>query len=216
MTIESAPDLPSQLAVKVMHEIGSNDPGLYGRIQETLNAALAPAPQPAPERESGRAEGWAEAARFLETLKGTDLDGNEFDLPADEWRVTALLGVRACADKLDALLARGLRLPGETTAEAYEDDLVQRACENVERHFRSSVVVHETPVREQQDALTHSDETQAAPETMAWAVVGESGEIELVYVGHDRRDLAEMIAEGTGRKPVRVVIRVVEGGDDAA
>jgi|GEM_PF-3843560 len=53
---------------------------------------------------------------------------------------------------------------------------------------------------------------QPAPETMAWAVVGASGEIELVYVGHDRRELAEMIAEGTGRKPVRVAIRRVEGG----
>lgn len=56
-------------------------------------------------REAGRAEGWAEAAGFLETLKGADLDGNEFDLPADEWRVAVLMGVRACADKLAALAA---------------------------------------------------------------------------------------------------------------
>ena len=56
MTLESVPDLPSQLAVKVMHEIGSNDPDLYGRIQETLNAALAAAPQSALNEGEAHAE----------------------------------------------------------------------------------------------------------------------------------------------------------------
>lgn len=73
-----------------------------------LRADLARPSQAGDERvarEAGRAEGWAEAAGFLETLKGADLDGNEFDLPADEWRVAVLMGVRACADKLAALAA---------------------------------------------------------------------------------------------------------------
>ena len=141
---------------------------------------LAAAPQPAPEREAGRAEGWAEAARFLETLKGADLDGNEFELPADEWRVTALLGVRACADKLGALLARGLRLPSQDDALQQLADLGQQA--------------------------------DRAPEPMAWAVVGSDGK--MVAINYDRMTAQHLC--NPGERVVRVAIRVVEGGDDAA
>lgn len=52
-----------------------------------------------------------------------------------------------------------------------------------------------------------------APETLAWAVVVD-GEIVWVDVGA-KHDVAEHVAEGEGGKPVRVTIRVVEGGDDA-
>ena len=147
---------------------------------ERARAALAAAPQPAPERESGRAEGWAEAAGFLETLKGTDLDGNEFDLPADEWRVTALLGVRACADKLEAMLARSLRLPSQDDALQQLADLGQQA--------------------------------DRAPETMAWAVVGEDGKIDPRKLWINSRDAEEYCEPG--ERVVRVATRVVEGGDD--
>lgn len=145
-----------------------------------MRAALAAAPQPAPEREAGRAEGWAEAARFLETLKGADLDGNEFELPADEWRVTALLGVRACADKLGALLARGLRLPSQDDALQQLADLGQQA--------------------------------DRAPEPMAWAVVGSDGK--MVAINYDRMTAQHLC--NPGERIVRVAIRVVEGGDNAA
>lgn len=85
--------------------------GAMAEIEATRAAVRADLARPSQAgdervaREAGRAEGWAEAAGFLETLKGADLDGNEFDLPADEWRVAVLMGVRACADKLAALAA---------------------------------------------------------------------------------------------------------------
>lgn len=91
MTIESAPDLPSQLAVKVMHEIGSNDPDLYGRIQETLNAALAAAPQT------------ADRMTIIEIIA-------EADDKYESWH-----GGTWATAIADALLARGLRLPADET-----------------------------------------------------------------------------------------------------
>ena len=47
-------------------------------------------------------------------------------------------------------------------------------------------------------------------ETPAWAVVGKDGEISLVYLGEDRREIAELIAEVEGKVAVRVAIRRVE------
>ena len=52
-------------------------------------------------------------------------------------------------------------------------------------------------------------------ETMAWAVVGEDGEILLNSVKKDRSKAERYIFDASERL-VRVAIRVVEGGDDAA
>lgn len=72
----------------------------------------------------------------------------------------------------------------------------------------------------QDDALQQladlGQQADRASETMAWAVVGEDGAVELVYVELDRGGLAKMIANSLGKKAARVAIRVVEGGDDAA
>lgn len=140
-TLESAPDLPSQLAVKVMHEIGSNDPDIYGRLQETLNAALAAAPQT------------ADRMTIIEIIA-------EADDKYESWH-----GGTWATAIADALLARGLRLP--------------------------------------------------ADETMAWAVVGEDGEVIPGSI-YPTRDEAERVCDYEGERVVRVTIRVVEGGDDAA
>ena len=73
--------------------------------------------------------------------------------------------VRDIGEVADALLARGLRLPGG--------------------------------------------------ETMAWAVVGEDGEVIPGSI-YPTRDEAERVCDYEGERVVPVTIRVVEGGDDAA
>lgn len=52
-------------------------------------------------------------------------------------------------------------------------------------------------------------------ETMAWAVVGEDGEVIPGSI-YPTRDEAERVCDYEGERVVRVAIRVVEGGDDAA
>ena len=105
-----------------------------------LAAALAAAPQPAPDRETLESIIYNSADAYIE----------EHDR-------------RAIAD---ALLARGLRLPG-------------------------------------------------GDETMAWAVVGEDGEVIPGSI-YPTRDEAERVCDYEGERVVPVTIRVVEGGDDAA
>ena len=135
MTIESAPDLPSQLAVKVMHEIGSNDPDLYGRLQETLNAALAAAPQPddewpvipdTPEERAYR-KGWNEGMTAGHKLVPVDDPVVPQPAPADREALVEVIKaasgrtmgenvvIGGAGEIADALLARGLRLPGDET-----------------------------------------------------------------------------------------------------
>ena len=104
-------------------------------------AALAAAPQPAPADREALVEVVAEELRAtLGTTEATWL----------------------AEDVADALLARGLRLPGD--------------------------------------------------ETMAWAVVGEDGKIDLASLTNPYA--IPMRSKGETRR--RVAIRVVEGGDDAA
>ena len=109
-------------------------------MEEVIYAALAAAPQPAPDRETLESIIYNSADAYIE----------EHDR-------------RAIAD---ALLARGLRLPG-------------------------------------------------GDETMAWAVVGEDGEVIPGSI-YPTRDEAERVCDYDGERVVRVAIRVVEGGDDAA
>ena len=51
----------------------------------------------------------------------------------------------------------------------------------------------------------------AAPETLAWAVVGEEGK--MVGFNYDRMTAQHLC--NPGERIARVAIRVVEGGDDA-
>ena len=53
---------------------------------------------------------------------------------------------------------------------------------------------------------------QPTPETMAWAVIGEDGAIDLDQLHRVRRVIEPL---GPGESIARVAIRVVEGGDDA-
>ena len=114
--------------------------GAHGDYGARARAALAAAPQPAPDRETLESIIYNSADAYIE----------EHDR-------------RAIAD---ALLARGLRLPGED-------------------------------------------------ETMAWAVVGEDGEVIPGSI-YPTRDEAERVCDYEGERVVPVTIRVVEGGDDAA
>lgn len=102
-------------------------------------AALAAAPQPAP----------ADREALVEVIRDAIRPG-----------ICDTIAERAA----DALLARGLRLPGG--------------------------------------------------ETMAWAVVGEDGEVIPGSI-YPTRDEAERVCDYEGERVVRVTIRVVEGGDDA-
>lgn len=113
---------------------------LYDALLAERDAALAAAPQPAPDRETLESIFYNSADAYIE----------EHDR-------------RAIAD---ALLARGLRLPG-------------------------------------------------GDETMAWAVVGEDGEVIPGSI-YPTRDEAEQVCDYEGERVVRVAIRVVDGGDDAA
>lgn len=110
-------------------------------MMDTARAALAAAPQP--------------AAVDRESLA---------DLIFDNLEVDCNLTDEAVLKVADALLARGLRLPGD--------------------------------------------------ETMAWAVVGEDGEVIPGSI-YPTRDEAKRVCDYEGERVVRVAVRVVEGGDDA-
>lgn len=65
------------------------------------------------------------------------------------------------------------------------------------------------------DALLARGRRLPGDETMAWAVVGEDGEVIPGSI-YPTRDEAERVCDYDGERVVRVAIRVVEGGDDAA
>lgn len=52
--------------------------------------------------EAGRVQGWQEAARFIEGLRGYNIDGSEYELSAGEVAQAAKHGIRALADGLAA------------------------------------------------------------------------------------------------------------------
>ena len=119
------------------HEFGGDAEPHRDRIASLQR--LAAAPQPAPDRES-----------LMEMIAQAQ----------DTWSPDA---TTPAAHIADALLARGLRLPG-------------------------------------------------AEETMAWAVIGEDGAIDPRKLWINSRDAEEYCERG--ERAVRVAIRVVEGGDD--
>ena len=152
---------------------------------------ICAAPQPAPEREVDEA--------FLSLCEAVGVPATKFAAQEYRARVTSpadrdalvemirpYVGVGMAHALADALLARGLRLP--------------------------SVDVNETTVHSHQGGLMCADDTQAAGETMAWAVVSIDGQI--MRVSRDGRELAEKFA-GPGDSVKPIAIRLVEGGDDA-
>ncbi len=210
MTIESAPDLPSQLAVKVMHEIGSNDPDLYGRLQETLSAALVAAPQPAPDE--------------FEDCTGYPVeDGLGENDPAPEPKVIGKLGwgsemtpPHKYSPDYDAI-TNECRICGYNK-EAHQTEPQPAPVERealvdvVAEELRATLGTTEATwlAEDVADALLARGPRLPAPETMAWAVIGRDGK--LVGINYDRMTAQHLC--NPGERVVRVVIRVVEGGDE--
>lgn len=128
------------LAADMVERLSKRPNTTWGEVKSAI-IALAAAPQPSPEDREALA-----------------------DLIFDNLEVGCNLTDEAVLKVADALLARGLRLPGD--------------------------------------------------ETMAWAVLGEGGKIDPRKLWINSRDAEEYCERG--ERAVRVAIRVVEGGDDAA
>lgn len=110
---------------------------------------------------------------------------------------------------------RGGVRPATITPMDYRDYFVIDAtAERIAALARLSapVVCHKTASGDTQAPLPVTDDAQADPETLAWAVEVD-GDVVWVDAGMgQKRDVAEIVAEGEGGKPVRVAIRVVEDG----
>lgn len=156
-------------------------------------AALAAAPQPAPVFDGD------EASKAEMNCQCDRLDPKE-PAPSDREALVEVIGRTLTSIWLaqnvspsdasiiaDDLLARGLRLPG--------------------------VVANEPASGDTQAPLPITGDTQAAPETLAWAAIGPDGKAEVDAV-HYRREIVERDLRD-GERIVRVAIRVVEGGDNA-
>ena len=111
---------------------------------------------------------------------------------------------------VDALLARGLRLP---SGEAKPRRCAECDCEGGEYEC---TWIKPGPDRDNalQQLADLGQQADRASETMAWAVVGEDGEVIPGSI-YPTRDEAERVCDYEGERVVRVTIRVVEGGDDA-
>lgn len=154
------PDTPEERAYRK----GWNEGIAEGHKLTPIDDPAAPHPAPA-ETDWGPDVG----KEVLPAYQTTPADREALvDVVAEELRAT--LGTTEATwlaeDVADALLARGLRLPG-------------------------------------------------GDETMAWAVVGEDGKVVPASCGFDKEYVAGRVAHPWDRI-VRVAIRVVEGGDDAA
>ena len=145
----------------------------------------------------------------------------------------------------DALLARGLRLPGDAEAErdalqaevtrwrafhrpvddalgelftmALEhapDDFEVEGCAEDKHESAEDYEATARNVVRIVEAAFNALVAKALPadETMAWAVVGKDGK--MVGINYDRMTAQHLC--NPGERVVRVAIRVVEGGDDAA
>ena len=230
-TLESVPDLPSQLAVKVMHEIGSNDPDLYGRIQEMLNAVLAAAPQPAPDQAEDESRvclhcGVQTRARFDPCWRcglwhsRLVADGYKrlqarVDRSAPQPATPGERMIRAAEEAV--AIARGEAEPASVypapQPAAVDREALVRLLQIITRNgsLDDGRTLHEVIA----DALlARGLRLSGGDETMAWAVIGEDGTVNPWSVREDR-EFAEAWAE-PGDSIKRVAIRVVEGGDDAA
>lgn len=121
------------------------------------------------------------------------------------------LSVKHLRTLADALLARGLRLPAPKPEPRR---CAECTCEGGEHECNWI-----KPGPDKEDALQQlaglGQQADRASETMAWAVVGEDGEVIPGSI-YPTRDEAERVCDYEGERVVRVAIRVVEGGDDAA
>ena len=174
--------------------------------QWNRRAALAAAPQPAPEQGMTRAE------------VGQMLDAKRHDREA---LVAAVRNARvswandgnseSCPDEAiaDWLIEHGLRLP---SGEAKPRRCAECDCEGGEYEC---TWIKPGPDRDNalQQLADLGQQADRASETMAWAVVGEDGEVIPGSI-YPTRDEAERVCDYEGERVVRVAIRVVEGGDD--
>ena len=108
----------------------------------------------------------------------------------------------------DALLARGLRLPAPK--------MEPRRCAECDCEGGEYECTWIKPGPDRDNALQQladlGQQADRAPEPMAWAVVDSDGK--MVAINYDRGTAQHLC--NPGGRVVRVAIRVLEGGDDAA
>ena len=103
---------------------------------------------------------------------------------------------------------------GKEVLPPYQQDR-EALVEVIREAIQPSIISDVIPALAADALLARGLRLPGGDETMAWAVVGEDGEVIPGSI-YPTRDEAERVCDYEGERIVQVTIRVVEGGDDAA